>query len=116
MSAGTRLIHLTSPPQIQREGRLPLWATTYQSDVIALGQGQDELQLPTGEEVWLWQLVRYELLLAGSWCAVSCCCQAAGVLLLTGSWCVVISWQLVCCCCLVYGVLLLAGSWCAVIG
>ena len=45
--------------QIQESGRLPLWNTTYQSDIVALGGGADVEAVVQQGELWLWQLVSW---------------------------------------------------------
>ncbi|KAF2355351.1 3-hydroxyanthranilic acid dioxygenase [Trinorchestia longiramus] len=43
--------------KIQSEGKLRLWDTSYQSDILALGEGRDVDVSLGDEETWLWQLV-----------------------------------------------------------
>jgi len=43
--------------EIQKKGSKALWDETYQSEILALGEGEDKLKQTKDEEIWLWQLV-----------------------------------------------------------
>jgi len=52
--------------EIQKVGSKPLWDETYQSEILALGEGEDKLKETKDEEVWLWQLVGSSSVKTGS--------------------------------------------------